>query len=125
MSDHIDAALVWFRRDLRCTDHAALYHALKHARRVWCAFVFDTDILDELPRQDRRASFIHSSVIELDQGLAKLGEQQPLAHLNSSAASGATTGGTATTPGGILSGRHWTITTSGRSDASFSQSIVR
>lgn len=45
----IDAALVWFRRDLRLTDHAALYHALKSARRVYCAFVFDRDILDALP----------------------------------------------------------------------------
>ena len=42
------AALVWFRRDLRCDDHAALYHALRNARRVWCAFVFDRAILDRL-----------------------------------------------------------------------------
>jgi hypothetical protein len=29
-------------------------HALRSARQVWCAFVFDRDILDPLPRQDRR-----------------------------------------------------------------------
>ena len=63
----IDAALVWFRRDLRLTDHAALYHALKSARRVYCVFVFDRDILDALPsRQDRRVEFIHASLLELD-----------------------------------------------------------
>ena len=44
----MDSALVWFRRDLRLDDHAALYHALKQARRVYCAFVFDRDILDPL-----------------------------------------------------------------------------
>ncbi len=72
MSEQIDAALVWFRRDLRHTDHAALYHALKNARRVWCAFVLDTDILDALPRQDRRVAFILDSLTELDQGLKSL-----------------------------------------------------
>jgi deoxyribodipyrimidine photo-lyase len=55
----LESALVWFRRDLRDYDHAALYHALKSARRVWCAFVFDSDILEALPgRSDRRVEFI-------------------------------------------------------------------
>lgn len=68
------SALVWFRRDLRDYDHAALYHALKNARRVWCAFVFDTDILDTLPsRQDRRVEFIRESLVQLDAALAKNG----------------------------------------------------
>lgn len=69
MTDQIDTALVWFRRDLRCTDHAALYYALKGAKRVWCAFVLDTTILSELPRQDRRVSFILRSLDELHLGL--------------------------------------------------------
>lgn len=43
------SALVWLRRDLRCDDHAALFHALRRYPRVYCAFVFDTDILDALP----------------------------------------------------------------------------
>ena len=46
----LDSALVWLRRDLRVDDHAALYHALRAARRVWCGFVFDREILDPLPR---------------------------------------------------------------------------
>ncbi len=54
MDKPLDTALVWLRRDLRADDHAALYHALRAARRVWCAFVFDTAILDPLPRADRR-----------------------------------------------------------------------
>ena len=67
------SALVWLRRDLRCDDHAALYHALRRYPRVYCAFVFDTDILDELPsREDRRVEFIHASVLELHQGLQQL-----------------------------------------------------
>ncbi|WP_417068632.1 cryptochrome/photolyase family protein [Niveibacterium terrae] len=69
-----DSALVWFRRDLRDTDHAALHHALKSHRRVFCAFVFDTAILDELAdRGDRRLSFIHGSIEELNRALRRRG----------------------------------------------------
>ena len=64
------SALVWFRRDLRNFDHAALHHALRFADRVFCAFIFDAAILDALPsRRDRRIEFIHASVTELDAAL--------------------------------------------------------
>jgi len=67
-------ALVWFRRDLRDFDHAALYHALKQSRQVVCAFVFDRDILDALADlADRRVEFIHASVVELQQALQARG----------------------------------------------------
>jgi deoxyribodipyrimidine photo-lyase len=69
-----DRALVWFRRDLRDYDHAALYHALKSAREVVCVFVFDREILDGLvERADRRVEFIHASVGELQQALQARG----------------------------------------------------
>jgi deoxyribodipyrimidine photo-lyase len=67
-------ALVWFRRDLRDFDHAALSHALRDARDVFCVFVFDREILDALPSPaDRRVEFIHESVVELDGALRKRG----------------------------------------------------
>ncbi len=72
MEKTIDAALVWFRRDLRTEDQAALYHACKAARRVWCVFVFDRAILDALPRQDRRVEFIRDSLVGLDADLRAL-----------------------------------------------------
>ena len=75
MDKAIDSALVWFRRDLRATDHAALYHALRAARQVWCAFVYDRAILDPLPRADRRVEFIVESVDALAADLAALGER--------------------------------------------------
>jgi deoxyribodipyrimidine photo-lyase len=69
-----DDALVWFRRDLRSQDHAALYHALRSARRVHCAFVFDTEILDALERRaDRRVEFIWECVQELKSDLERQG----------------------------------------------------
>ena len=68
------AALCWFRRDLRTEDHAALYHALKAHAQVYCVFVFDTDILDALPKKhDRRVEFIWHCVKELHDELVKQG----------------------------------------------------
>ncbi len=62
-------ALVWFRRDLRDFDHAALALALRRHERVHCAFVFDTVILAPLPRRDRRVDFILRALRELDAAL--------------------------------------------------------
>ncbi|MEP7298016.1 MAG: deoxyribodipyrimidine photo-lyase [Burkholderiales bacterium] len=78
MTHSIDRALVWFRRDLRASDNAALYHALRAARQVWCVFVLDREILDPLPRQDRRVEFIVASLGDLDR---QLGELRPGARL--------------------------------------------
>ena len=76
-----DSSLVWFRRDLRLADHAALYHALKSSRRVYCVFVFDREILDALPsRADRRVEFIHDSIMELDAALHAHGSTLVVRH---------------------------------------------
>lgn len=66
------AGLMWFRRDLRARDNAALYQALKACAQVHCVFVFDRDILGALPRQDRRVAFIRECVAELDARLREL-----------------------------------------------------
>lgn len=72
-----EKSLVWFRRDLRVFDHAALHHALKASKAVFCVFVFDTDILQPLLdaglTADRRVEFIRGSIVELDLELRKLG----------------------------------------------------
>jgi deoxyribodipyrimidine photo-lyase len=72
MEKPLESALVWFRRDLRTEDHAALHHALKSAAKVWCAFILDQDILDALPRADRRVEFILASLVDLNQHLSTL-----------------------------------------------------
>lgn len=69
----MSAALVWFRRDLRVDDHAALSAALRRHDRVYCVFVFDRTTLDSLPRADRRVEFIWHAVRELDATLRQLG----------------------------------------------------
>ena len=65
--------LMWFRRDLRVDDNAALYHALRACRQLLCVFVFDRAILDALPRADRRVEFIRESLVELEAELRALG----------------------------------------------------
>ncbi len=68
------SALVWFRRDLRDYDHAALYYALKHHTQVYCAFVFDTAILDALEdKADRRLEFIWESLRALKAAMQQRG----------------------------------------------------
>lgn len=69
----MSAALVWFRRDLRVQDHAALHHALQVHERVYCVFVFDTTILDRLPRRDRRVEFILRAVEDVAAALREMG----------------------------------------------------
>ncbi|MFT5933534.1 MAG: deoxyribodipyrimidine photo-lyase [Hydrogenophaga sp.] len=73
-----DKGLMWFRRDLRAQDNAALSHALRACRQLWCVFVFDTDILDPLLARglqaDRRVDFIWQSVRALDADLRALAQ---------------------------------------------------
>ena len=67
------SSLVWLRRDLRVFDHVALHQALLASEKVYCVFIYDTTILDTLPRQDRRVDFIHASIAEVAAELAQLG----------------------------------------------------
>ena len=72
MDKEFDTGLMWFRRDLRTDDNAGLYHALKHCKTVHCVFVFDREILDSLPKADRRVEFIRESLVELDASIRQL-----------------------------------------------------
>jgi len=74
MSKRYTRGLVWFRRDLRAHDHTALHHALSSCTEVLCLFVLDRDILDALPKRDRRVEFILGSLQDLHERLARLGQ---------------------------------------------------
>lgn len=73
MPEKSTSALLWLRRDLRLADHAALHRALQAHARVHCAFVFDVAILDGLPADDRRVTFIWHSLREIDDALREIG----------------------------------------------------
>jgi deoxyribodipyrimidine photo-lyase len=72
MPNVFQSGLVWFRRDLRLYDNAALSAALQQCEQMHCVFVFDTEILDALPRADRRVEFIRESLVEVDAALCAL-----------------------------------------------------
>jgi deoxyribodipyrimidine photo-lyase len=55
-------AILWFRRDLRLEDNTALQHALASGLPVLPFFIFDDNILKELPEDDARVSFIFQSL---------------------------------------------------------------
>ena len=66
--------IIWFRRDLRLNDNAALFHALQSGIPVLPIFIFDKNILDQLEQKaDRRVAFIHAALKEMQQKLLKMG----------------------------------------------------
>ncbi len=75
MHKEFDSGLVWFRRDLRVHDNAALSDALQRCAQVHCVFVLDRAILDGLPRADRRVEFIRETLVELNASLRKLADK--------------------------------------------------
>nr|WP_319569763.1 deoxyribodipyrimidine photo-lyase [uncultured Draconibacterium sp.] len=64
--------IVWLRRDLRFTDNTALQQALKSDNRTAVLFIFDTNILDELDKNDARVTFIHQQLTKLDKQLREI-----------------------------------------------------
>lgn len=65
-----EITIFWFRRDLRLTDNAALYHALKNNSNVLPIFIFDKNILNQLEnKHDKRIMFIYDALTELNKKL--------------------------------------------------------
>ena len=61
----------WFRRDLRLEDNAGFSAALKSKFPVLPIFIFDQEILDQLPKDDARVSFIFDTLQTLNARLQK------------------------------------------------------
>lgn len=59
----------WFRRDLRLDDNVALYQALDAGTPVIPLFIFDSEILDHLEKNDARVQFLHETLSGIDQTL--------------------------------------------------------
>tara|TARA_R110002049_G_scaffold25949_2_gene90652 strand:- start:5510 stop:6817 length:1308 start_codon:yes stop_codon:yes gene_type:complete len=57
--------IFWFRRDLRLDDNAGFYKALKGDYQVLPIFIFDSEILDKLPKDDARVTFIFDTLQKL------------------------------------------------------------
>lgn len=63
----------WFRRDLRLDDNQSLHRALQSGLPVKCIFIFDENILKQLPKKDKRVKFIFNQLEEIKLKLRKLG----------------------------------------------------
>ena len=63
--------IFWFRRDLRLEDNHGLFEALSNSENVLPIFIFDKTILDELPIDDSRVTFIHESLSGINAKLQK------------------------------------------------------
>lgn len=62
--------ILWFRRDLRVEDSAILAHA---SSEILPIFIFDKNILEPLPKNDVRVTFIYESVKKLKEKLQEIG----------------------------------------------------
>ena len=62
-------SIYWFRRDLRLDDNVGLYHALQSGNDVLPIFIFDSEILQELPKNDARVTFIHETLQKINSEL--------------------------------------------------------
>lgn len=54
--------IFWFRRDLRLDDNVGFFNALQSDHPVLPIFIFDKAILDQLPKDDARVSFIYNTL---------------------------------------------------------------
>ncbi|WP_282032547.1 cryptochrome/photolyase family protein [Winogradskyella eximia] len=61
--------IFWFRRDLRLDDNVGFYEALRGEQPVLPIFIFDSEILEKLPKNDARVNFIHETLQNMRQTL--------------------------------------------------------
>ena len=59
-------SIFWFRRDLRLDDNHGLSQALSAGYPVLPMFIFDTDIIDSLPPDDHRVTYIHDELSNIN-----------------------------------------------------------
>lgn len=72
--------IFWFRRDLRIDDNKGFFEALNSGKEVLPVFIFDPTILEQLPKDDARVSFIHELLDKLDSELQKNGKTLAVFH---------------------------------------------
>lgn len=71
MPQNKEISIFWFRRDLRLEDNIGLDFAINSGLPVVPIFIFDDAILEELPKNDARLTFIYDSLKEIDIKLKK------------------------------------------------------
>jgi deoxyribodipyrimidine photo-lyase len=64
--------IFWFRRDLRLKDNVAMSQACNDIAPTKFIFIFDKNIIDELPKNDARVSFIYNNLKSINKSLDKI-----------------------------------------------------
>ena len=72
--------IFWFRRDLRLEDNVGLFHALESGEDILPIFIFDKNILSELPEDDARVNFIHQQLKKIQAQLKEIGKSLAVFH---------------------------------------------
>lgn len=68
-----NTVLFWHRRDLRINDNKGLFIALTSGLTVQPVFIFDKQILSNLPKDDQRVAFIYQEIQRLKQQYQSFG----------------------------------------------------
>ncbi|RDK87229.1 cryptochrome/photolyase family protein [Marinirhabdus gelatinilytica] len=72
--------IFWFRRDLRLDDNVGFYKALHGKHPVLPLFIFDENILGELPEDDARVTFIFDELQKMRNQLQEHGSSLAMYH---------------------------------------------
>jgi len=72
--------IFWFRRDLRLDDNVGFYKALHGKFPVLPVFIFDSEILNELPKDDARITFIFETLQKMRNELQEHGSSIAIYH---------------------------------------------
>lgn len=72
--------IFWFRRDLRVDDNKGFFEALNSNKPVLPIFIFDENIIQDLPKDDARVSYIHDRLTVINNELQKFGKKLAVFH---------------------------------------------
>ncbi|WP_034893162.1 cryptochrome/photolyase family protein [Gillisia sp. Hel_I_29] len=73
-------SIFWFRRDLRLDDNVGLLESLKGDLRVLPIFIFDSEILEKLPEDDARVTFIFNTLQDMRKELQEVDSSLAMYH---------------------------------------------
>ena len=74
--------IFWFRRDLRLSDNTGLNLALLESKDVQPIFIFDKEIIDELPKDDPRVNFLYDELLKINKELNTFNSSLKIYHGN-------------------------------------------
>jgi deoxyribodipyrimidine photo-lyase len=78
--DKPEIVVVWFKRDLRFTDHEALYQAQKQALPILLVYCFEPSVMQYHDSDVRHWRFVNQSLREMNEKLQELNAQIYLFH---------------------------------------------